>query len=122
MVARARLGWPPSPTGTDRPTFSGPRILAQLGQADLPGYVMIDFSHANSRKQHKKQLEVGDDVGGQIAAGSKAVFGVMIESHLKEGAQKLVPGMAPEYGVSITDACIDWDTTAALLRDLHKML
>ena len=107
--------------GANGPNYDADAVagaIAQLGQADLPGYVMIDFSHANSRKQHKKQLEVGDDVGGQIAAGSKAVFGVMIESHLKEGAQKLVPGMAPEYGVSITDACLGWDDTEKLLGDL----
>ncbi|ROO30080.1 3-deoxy-7-phosphoheptulonate synthase [Salinisphaera japonica] len=107
--------------GANGPNFDADAVagaIAQLGQADLPGYVMIDFSHANSRKQHKKQLEVGDDVGGQIAAGSKAVFGVMIESHLKEGAQKLVPGMAPEYGVSITDACLGWEDTEKLLGDL----
>lgn len=107
--------------GANGPNFDADAVagaIAQLGQADLPGYVMIDFSHANSRKQHKKQLEVGDDVGGQIAAGSKAIFGVMIESHLKEGAQKLVPGMAPEYGVSITDACLGWEDTEKLLGDL----
>ena len=79
---------------------------------------MIDFSHANSRKQHKKQLEVGDDVAGQLSAGSQAIFGVMIESHLKEGAQKLVPGVAPEYGVSITDACMHWQDTEKLLAQL----
>ena len=79
---------------------------------------MIDFSHANSRKQHKKQLEVGDDVAGQISAGSRAIFGVMIESHLKEGNQKLVPGVTPEYGVSITDACLHWEDTEKLLAQL----
>ena len=107
--------------GANGPNYDADAVagaIAQLGQADLPGVVMIDFSHANSRKQHKKQLEVGDDVGGQIAAGSRAVFGVMIESHLKEGNQKLVPGMTPEYGVSITDACLGWDDTEKLLGEL----
>ncbi|HET7315602.1 3-deoxy-7-phosphoheptulonate synthase [Salinisphaera sp.] len=107
--------------GNNGPNYDADSVasaVAQLGQAGLPARVMIDFSHANSRKQHKKQLEVGDDVAGQIAAGSRAVFGVMIESHLNEGNQKLVPGVTPEYGVSITDACLGWDDTATLLGEL----
>lgn len=94
--------------------------VAQLGQANLASRVMIDCSHANSRKQHKKQLEVGNDVAGQIAAGSRAIVGVMIESHLFEGNQKLVPGVKPDYGVSITDACLGWEDTEALLGELAR--
>ncbi|MES1937669.1 3-deoxy-7-phosphoheptulonate synthase [Salinisphaera hydrothermalis] len=107
--------------GNNGPNYDADSVagaVAQLAQANLPARVMIDFSHANSRKQHKKQLEVGDDVGGQIAAGSRAIFGVMIESHLHEGNQKLVPGVKPDYGVSITDACLGWDDTDALLGEL----
>ncbi|RJS93990.1 3-deoxy-7-phosphoheptulonate synthase [Salinisphaera sp. Q1T1-3] len=109
--------------GANGPNYDADAVagaVAQLGQAHLAGRVMIDFSHANSRKQHKKQLEVGDDVGGQIAAGSRAIFGVMIESHLREGNQKLLPGVAPEYGVSITDACLGWDDTEKLLASLAE--
>lgn len=107
--------------GSNGPNYDADSVagaVAQLGQSNLPGRVMIDFSHANSRKQHKKQLEVGSDVAGQLSAGSQAIFGVMIESHLKEGNQKLVPGMEPEYGVSITDACLHWEDTEALLEEL----
>lgn len=107
--------------GSNGPNYDADAVagtVAQLGQSNLPTRVMIDFSHANSRKQHKKQLEVGADVAGQISAGSQAIFGVMIESHLKEGNQKLVPGMEPEYGVSITDACLHWEDTEALLDEL----
>ncbi len=107
--------------GSNGPNFDADSVAASvalLEQAQLPGRLMIDFSHANSRKQHKKQLEVGDDVAGQLSAGSQAIFGVMIESHLKEGNQKLVPGVEPEYGVSITDACMHWEDTEKLLAQL----
>ena len=107
--------------GANGPNYDADSVagaVALLEQAQLSGRLMIDFSHANSRKQHKKQLEVGDDVAGQISAGSRAVFGVMIESHLKEGNQKLVPGVEPEYGVSITDACLHWEDTEKLLGTL----
>lgn len=107
--------------GSNGPNYDAEAVagsVALLGQSNLPARVMIDFSHANSRKQHKKQLEVGDDVAGQVAAGSRAIFGVMIESHLHEGNQKLVPGIKPEYGVSITDACLHWQDTETLLGEL----
>ncbi|WP_353249677.1 3-deoxy-7-phosphoheptulonate synthase [Salinisphaera sp. T31B1] len=109
--------------GSNGPNYDADSVaaaVALLEQAQLPGRLMIDFSHANSRKQHKKQLEVGDDVGGQLAAGSRAIFGVMIESHLNEGNQKLVPGVKPEYGVSITDACLHWADTEKLLAQLAR--
>ena len=79
---------------------------------------MIDFSHANSSKQYKKQMEVCEDVCNQIASGSKQIFGVMVESHLVEGRQDLVEGKAKTYGQSITDACIGWDDTEVLLKQL----
>ena len=79
---------------------------------------MIDFSHANSSKQFKRQLNVSDDVSAQISGGDKAIFGVMIESHLVEGRQDLVDGKAPTYGQSITDACIGWEDTETVLRQL----
>lgn len=90
----------------------------ELEASGLPARVMIDFSHANSSKQHEKQLEVGHDVAQQIAAGDTRIIGVMIESNLVAGRQDIVPGQAPVYGQSITDACIDWESSARLLQEL----
>ena len=91
-----------------------------LAKAGLPEKVMIDFSHANSEKQHQKQIDVGKNVGGQIAAGSSSIFGVMIESHLVAGNQKVEPGKQLTYGQSITDACLAMDDTEEVLRELAK--
>ncbi len=95
---------------------------AELEASKLPGTLMVDFSHANSSKQHKKQVEVAKDIAGQISGGSRQVFGVMVESHLHEGAQKFTPGKddvnALEYGKSITDACIGWDDSEEVLQIL----
>ena len=79
---------------------------------------MIDFSHANSCKDSKRQAIVCHDVAAQVAAGNRDIIGVMIESNLVAGAQKLVPGQPLVYGQSITDACIDWDETHKLLAEL----
>jgi 3-deoxy-7-phosphoheptulonate synthase len=79
---------------------------------------MIDFSHANSSKDYKRQSIVCHDVAGQISAGDKRIMGVMIESNLVAGAQKLTPGQPLVYGQSITDACIDWPETHELLKEL----
>lgn len=91
-----------------------------LETAGLSGKLMIDFSHANSRKQHERQIEVGHDVAGQIAAGNEHIMGVMIESHLKAGRQSAEAGKELVYGQSITDACISWDDSEPLLRALAK--
>ena len=66
----------------------------------------------------QKQVDVGSDVAAQIAGGDDRIFGIMVESHLKAGRQDLVPGQSLQYGVSITDACIGWDTTIDVLKDL----
>ena len=79
---------------------------------------MIDCSHANSQKQHERQVDVARDVAAQVAGGDDRIFGVMIESHLNSGRQDLVPGQPLQYGVSITDACIGWDATEGVLREL----
>ena len=89
-----------------------------LDKAGLPRRVMVDCSHANSNKDHKRQPEVCRDIAKQIAGGSREIFGVMLESNLVEGAQKLSKGKALTYGQSITDACIDWETTEELLGEL----
>ena len=97
---------------------------AELSKAKLNSTLMVDCSHANSSKQHEKQLEVARDIASQIASGSRSVFGVMIESHLTAGAQKFTPGKddanALEYGKSITDACLGWDDSLASLDALAQ--
>jgi 3-deoxy-7-phosphoheptulonate synthase len=94
----------------------------EIEAAKLPCRLMIDASHANSSKQHQRQLNVVQDVGAQLAAGSRCIFGVMVESHLQAGAQKFTPGKDDaaklEYGKSITDACLGWDETVPLLAGL----
>jgi len=91
---------------------------AKLQAAGLEPRIMIDCSHANSGKDYKRQPIVGHDVAGQIAAGNPAIMGVMIESNLVAGAQKLEAGKPLVYGQSITDACIDWTETHKLLAEL----
>ncbi|HOB03464.1 MAG TPA: 3-deoxy-7-phosphoheptulonate synthase, partial [Casimicrobium huifangae] len=89
-----------------------------LAAAKLRPQVMIDLSHANSSKQHRRQIEVGSDVAKQIAAGDQRVVGVMIESHLHEGRQDIVAGQPLAWGVSVTDACISFEQTRPLLSEL----
>ncbi len=93
--------------------------VKELEAAKLAPRLMVDFSHANSSKQHEKQLEVAKDIAAQIAGGSRSVFGVMIESHIEAGAQKFTPGKdsveALRYGQSITDACLGWDDSVKSL-------
>lgn len=89
-----------------------------LGKAGVNLHMMIDFSHANSSKQHERQMIVGSDVAGQIANGDMRISGVMIESNLVAGRQDQVEGEELVYGQSITDACIDWDSSVVLLEEL----
>ena len=91
---------------------------ALLKGAGLREQVMIDVSHANSSKQHARQVVVAADVAGQIAAGDRRITGIMIESHLIEGRQDIVPGMPLQRGVSVTDACISMAQTVPVLRQL----
>ena len=93
-------------------------VTSQLKDASLNPRIMIDFSHANSKKQFKNQMLVCDDVSEQIASGNENIFGVMVESHLVEGRQDLVEGQPLTYGQSITDACIGWEDTEKLLAKL----
>ncbi len=107
--------------GGKQPNYAAASVEAACGElaaAGLRQQVMIDLSHANSSKQYDRQLEVGQDVANQIAGGEHRIMGVMIESHLKPGRQDHCPDRALEYGVSITDACIGWDDTVPLLREL----
>ncbi|MBE0587637.1 MAG: 3-deoxy-7-phosphoheptulonate synthase [Hydrogenophaga sp.] len=93
---------------------------ALLKSAGLREQVMIDVSHANSSKQHRRQIDVSADVAQQIAAGDARITGVMIESHLNEGRQDIVPGQPLQHGVSVTDACISFEQTVPVLRDLAE--
>ncbi|CUA83042.1 MULTISPECIES: 3-deoxy-7-phosphoheptulonate synthase AroG [Gulbenkiania] len=109
--------------GGKEPNYSAEHVkaaAAELTSVGLAPKVMVDFSHANSRKDYRRQMEVTTDVAGQIAGGDTSIFGVMIESHLVEGRQDLKPGAALAYGQSITDACIGWDATLDALATLAE--
>jgi 3-deoxy-7-phosphoheptulonate synthase len=94
------------------------RAVAALEKAALRGRVMVDCSHGNSGKDHRRQPLVAGDLAGQIRGGSAAVTGVMVESHLVEGRQDPVAGLPLVYGQSITDACIGWTDTVPVLAEL----
>ena len=109
--------------GGKAPNYDAASVQAackDLEAAKLPASLMVDCSHANSSKQHERQIEVARDIGAQIAGGSRSVFGVMVESHLHGGAQKFTPGKDDasklEYGKSITDACLGWDDSLKSLQ------
>tara|TARA_R110002050_G_scaffold88347_5_gene186592 strand:- start:2655 stop:3710 length:1056 start_codon:yes stop_codon:yes gene_type:complete len=109
--------------GGRTPNYSAEHVVdiaQQLTKSELLDNIMIDFSHANSSKDYKKQMMVAEDVAGQISQGNYAIFGVMVESHLVEGRQDLIEGSALCYGQSITDACIGWDDTETLLATLNQ--
>jgi 3-deoxy-7-phosphoheptulonate synthase len=89
-----------------------------LKKANLLANIMVDFSHANSRKQYEIQMEVGRNVAQQISGGDRRIFGVMIESHLVAGRQDVIAGKELVFGQSITDACLGWDDTARLIKEL----
>ncbi len=96
------------------------KACAEMGKAGLAARIMIDFSHGNSRKDYKRQMDTARDVAAQIGAGEDRIFGVMVESHLMEGRQDLVPGKPLEHGKSITDACIGWEDSVELLDILAQ--
>ena len=93
---------------------------SKLVKAGLKPQVMIDFSHANSKKIPENQLSVAENVSGQIAAGDHRINGIMIESHLVAGRQDVVDGVAKTYGQSISDACINVDQTTEILNSLAE--
>ncbi len=109
--------------GGKQPNYDAASVeaaAAALAEVGLAQGLMVDFSHANSSKQHEKQRDVCADVCAQLANGDRRIVGVMIESHLKAGRQDVVPGQALTYGQSITDACVDFDTTTEMLRNLSE--
>ena len=109
--------------GGTRPNFDAASVDAACdvaNKAELIPAVMIDASHANSAKDPNNQPLVMEDVAGQIAAGDGRIIGVMVESHLIGGRQDLVAGQPLAYGQSITDGCIDWDTSVTVLEGLAE--
>jgi len=107
--------------GTGKPNYHPEQIaetVAMLEAAGLEESVMVDCSHANSGKDHEKQAGVAIAIGQQVAQGSTAVCGVMLESFLVGGRQETTPGVEPTYGQSITDACMSWDVTVPVLEGL----
>ncbi|MFK7976134.1 MAG: 3-deoxy-7-phosphoheptulonate synthase [Halioglobus sp.] len=98
--------------------FSVDDTKAMLEKAGLAPRIMVDASHANSRKQPARQVDVTNDIAAQVARGNSNVFGVMLESNLVEGRQNVVEGQQLTYGQSITDACMGWDDTEVLLDTL----
>lgn len=107
--------------GGKRPNYHAEDIAAAgeaLREFDLPEQLVVDFSHGNCQKQHRRQLEVCADICQQIRAGSTAIAGIMAESFLQEGTQKVVPGQPLTWGQSITDPCLSWEDSERLLSEL----
>ena len=113
--------------GGKAPNYDAEAVAAackELEAARLRNSLMVDCSHANSNKQHQRQIDVARDVAQQISGGSQSIFGLMVESHLVPGAQKFTPGehnpSVLTYGQSITDACIGWEDSVTVLELLSE--
>jgi 3-deoxy-7-phosphoheptulonate synthase len=109
--------------GGKQPNYAAADVAAAcalLKASGLREQVMVDVSHANSSKQHQRQIAVAADVAAQIAAGESRITGLMIESHLQEGRQDIMPGQTLARGVSVTDACISVEQTAPVLQGLAQ--
>lgn len=105
--------------GGKKPNYHADDIAAAcdtLHEFDLPEHLVVDFSHGNCQKQHRRQLEVCEDICQQIRNGSTAIAGIMAESFLREGTQKIVGGQPLTYGQSITDPCLGWEDTERLVE------
>ncbi|MCP5160442.1 MAG: 3-deoxy-7-phosphoheptulonate synthase [Hahellaceae bacterium] len=112
--------------GSTKPNYDSVSIALceqELAKAKLPNNIMVDCSHANSNKDPALQPLVIQDIAHQIMEGNKSVVGLMIESNLNWGSQNIPEDLSQlKYGVSVTDACIDWDTTEKTLRELHDKI
>lgn len=112
--------------GDNKPNYDSVSVSIaeqELINAGIPTNIMVDCSHANSNKNHELQTLVMENVTNQILEGNKSIIGIMVESNLKAGNQKITENLDDlEYGVSITDACIDWETTEKSLRDMRVKL
>jgi len=109
--------------GGKEPNFdpaSVDKAARELAASGLSQRLMIDCSHGNSRKQYKLQVDAARNIAAQVAAGEDRIVGLMVESHLKEGRQDLSPGKPLEYGKSITDACLGWEDSIAVLDVLAE--
>jgi 3-deoxy-7-phosphoheptulonate synthase len=109
--------------GGERPNYDRESVeeaAQEMRKAGLKPNLMVDFSHANSRKRHDRQIDVGEDVAHQIGRGNRDIIGAMIESHLVGGRQDLVKGADLTYGQSITDACLAWKDSEPLLEMLAE--
>jgi 3-deoxy-7-phosphoheptulonate synthase len=109
--------------GGKKPNYEAADVAAAcklLEQAGLPQRLMIDASHANSSKQPDNQPRVADSIAAQIAGGEVRIVGVMVESHLVGGRQDLAPGRPLRYGQSITDGCLDWESSFGVLERLAQ--
>jgi 3-deoxy-7-phosphoheptulonate synthase len=107
--------------GGKTPNYDAASVAAAaeaVAKAGMPPRIMVDVSHANSGKNHENQPAVAADLCAQVATGTSPVMGVMIESNIVAGRQDIVPGQALIYGQSVTDACIDWETSVRVLDDL----
>ncbi|NER83780.1 MAG: 3-deoxy-7-phosphoheptulonate synthase [Leptolyngbya sp. SIO1D8] len=112
--------------GKNGPNYDSTHVeqaTQELSKLDLNPRMMVDCSHANANKDHRKQVTVLDNVAEQIEAGSRHILGVMIESHLVEGKQPIAEDLKQlTYGQSITDACVNFETTTVMLRKLAKAI
>ncbi len=109
--------------GNDKPNYDSVSVAVceqALAKAKLPANITIDCSHANSNKKHELQPLVMDNIANQIAEGNRSIVGIMVESNIAAGNQKMSDDMA--YGVSITDACIDWQTTEDTLKSMQQKI
>jgi 3-deoxy-7-phosphoheptulonate synthase len=109
--------------GGKHPNYDAASVEAaarELASARLEQRLMIDCSHANAQKMYQRQVDVAREVGRQVATGDDRIIGVMVESHLKGGRQDLVPGKPLTYGQSITDACLAWEDSLPVLRNLAE--
>jgi 3-deoxy-7-phosphoheptulonate synthase len=107
--------------GGKHPNYDAASVDAaakELAGAGLEQRLMIDCSHSNSQKMYQRQVDVAREVARQVATGDDRIFGIMVESNLKAGRQDLLPGKPLVYGQSITDACIGWEDSVPVLRNL----
>ncbi len=112
--------------GNGKPNYDSVSVAmceAELAKAGVSGNIMVDCSHANSNKNHELQALVMDNVANQILEGNQSIIGLMVESHIGAGNQKIPENLADlKYGVSITDACIDWETTEKAVRSMRDKI
>ncbi len=112
--------------GNGKPNYDSVSVALceeELKKAGVTPNIMVDCSHANSNKNHELQTLVMDNVANQIAEGNQSIIGLMVESHINAGNQKIPESLSDlKYGVSITDACIDWDTTVESLKSMRDKI